>query len=128
MADLNVKEKALEERNLAVDDCVTHADAARLEPLFNADFRYTHSNGMTQNKQEYLDAIGARKDPPLRQLSENIVDVHDDVGIVRGNIDVIYSDDRPTLYLRYVRVWRLVGGEWKAIFQRTLLATDRKPQ
>jgi hypothetical protein len=119
--------KALEERNLAIDEYCSTGDAVRLAPLFAEDFRYTHSNGLTQNKQEYVDAVAKRKDPPLRRLSENIVDIHDDVGIVRGNIDVVYADGKPQLYLRYVRVWRLKAGQWVAIFQRTVLATDRKP-
>jgi hypothetical protein len=120
-------EQALVERNLAIDDCVSRADGASLAQYFAEDFRYTHSNGMTQNKQEYVDAAGKRKDPPLRRLSENRADIHDDVAITSGQIDVIYDDGRPQLYLRYVRVWRLVNNEWKAIFQRTVHATDRKP-
>jgi hypothetical protein len=126
MADA-ASEKALTERNLAVDDCVTRADAAGLALLLNDDFEYTHSNGMHQNKAEYVAAAGARKDPPLRRLSDSINEFHDDIAVVRGSIDVIYDDGRPQLYLRYVRVWRLVAGQWKAISQRTVLATDRKP-
>lgn len=119
--------KSLEERNLAIDECASTGDAARMATYLAEDFRYTHSNGLTQNKEEYVAAYAKRKDPPLRRLSENIVDIHDDVAITRGNIDVIYSDGKPQLYLRYVRVWRLKGGEWMAIFQRTVLANDRKP-
>jgi hypothetical protein len=119
--------KTLEERNLAIDECASTGQATRMATYLAEDFRYTHSNGLTQNKQEYVDAYAKRKDPPLRQLSENIVDIHDNIGIVRGNIDVIFSDGKPQLYLRYVRVWRLDGGQWMAIFQRTVLANDRKP-
>ncbi len=127
MMDLAASEQALADRNLAIDDCVTRADAAELATYLNDDFRYTHSVGSTQTKAEYVAACGARQDPPLRRLSDNIIEIHDDVAVTRGNIDVVYADGRPTLWLRYVRVWRCVGGQWMAISQRTLSAIDRKP-
>jgi len=126
--DPSTSEQALADRNLAIDDCVTRADAVGLAQYLNDDFRYTHSNGMTQTKQEYVDAAGRRTDPPWRKLSETFIEIHGDVAVTRGNIDVIYEDKRPTLCVRYVRVWRLVGGLWMAISQRTLPATDRKPE
>ena len=125
MADLTASEEVLAGRNLAIDDCLSRADAAGLAQYLAEDFRYTHSTGMKQTRQEYLDAYSARKDPPLRRLSDTVVELHEDVAVTQGSIDVIFSDQRPTLLMRYVRVWRLIGGQWMAISQRTVPAIDR---
>jgi len=126
MMDLAAQEKALTERNLAIDECVSRSDAAALAGYLNDDFRYTHSKGLTQTKQEYVDFVAGSKDPALRRLIDTIVEIHDDIAITRGDADLV-RDDKPFLFLRYVRVWRLVEGQWMAISQRTLPATDRNP-
>jgi len=124
--ELAAHEQTLIERNLAIDACVSRSDAAALAEFLNEDFRYTHSKGLTQTKQEYVDFVAGSKDPALRRLIDTIVEIHDDVAITRGDADLV-RDDQPFLFLRYVRVWRLVEGRWMAISQRTLPATDRIP-
>ncbi len=119
-------ETALADRNLAIDDCLSRADVIGLARHLAENFHYTHSNGLEQTRDEYIEVYRARKDPPLRKLSENVVELHGDIAITRGNIDVVFEDQRPTLLVRYVRVWRKDGGQWMAISQRTLPAADRQ--
>jgi hypothetical protein len=47
------------------------------------------------------------------------------VAVTRGNLDIVYHDDRPKLYMRYVRVWRQTSQQWHAISHRTVYAQDR---
>jgi hypothetical protein len=51
-------------------------------------------------------------------------ELHGDVAVVAGDVDIVWND-RPTKYNRYVRIFRLVDGVWKAISQRTVPAPDR---
>jgi len=111
--------------DVAIDTAVSDRDAARLESLLADDYIYTHSNGRSQSKREYIDGIAGRDNPPKRLLSDIQVEVHDDVAVTRGNLDIVYSDERPNLYMRYVRVYRLIAASWKAISHRTLYAIDR---
>ena len=108
-----------------MDTAMAKQDRATLESLLAGDFIYTHSNGNSQAKPEFIDAIMARENPPRRDLSEIQAELHGDVGISRGNLDVVY-DDGLRLVFRYVRVYRNTGGAWHPISHRTLYAKDRE--
>ena len=97
------------------------------ESVLADDFVYTHSNGRSQSKPDFIDAIAGRDQPPRRVLSEIEAELHGDVAVTRGNLDIEYADDRPNLYMRYVRVYRLSNHHWLPISHRTVYATDRKP-
>ena len=109
----------------AIDDAMANQDGPALERLLAEDFIYTHSNGSSQAKAEFIAAILARTNPPRRLLNDVHVEVHHDVAVTRGNLDLVYHDDRPNLYMRYVRVYRRQNGAWLAFSHRTVYATDR---
>jgi len=52
------------------------------------------------------------------------VEVHDDIAVTRGNLDIVYVD-APRKLLRNVRVYRRARDEWRLISSRTVLADDR---
>ena len=111
-----------------IDTAIAEGDEATLNKLLADDFIYTHSNGRHQPKGEFIDAIVQRENRPRRDLREVEAEVHDDVAVTRGNLDIVYYDERPGLFMRYVRVWRLRDGNWRAISHRTLYAKDRNPE
>ena len=115
-------------RNLdpVMDTAMAHNDVTTLEALLADDFIYTHSNNNHQAKREFIDAIGSRKDPPRRDLTEIEAEVHGGIAVTRGNLDVVYSDGRTPLVFRYVRVYRLDNGNWRPFSHRTLYAKDRE--
>jgi ketosteroid isomerase-like protein len=110
-----------------MDNAMSAGDGPTLERLLADDFIYTHSNGKSQDKREFIDAIVARENPPKRPLTEIKSEVHGDIAVTRGNLNVVYNDGRPQLYFRYVRVYRNQGGSWRPFSHRTLYATDREP-
>jgi hypothetical protein len=89
------------------------------------DFRYTHSTGLTQSKSEWIEGLRRLVGQRRRVVSGLIADQHDDVAVVTGDLDVLWGDGRIALD-RYVRVYRREGGDWRACFQRTFPASDRK--
>jgi hypothetical protein len=111
-----------------IDTAMAQGDGAGLDALLAPDFIYTHSNNNHQAKPEFIDAIVKRENRPRRNLTEVEAELHGDIAVTRGNLDVVYYDDRPTLYFRYVRVWRLFGNTWRAISHRTVYAKDRYPE
>jgi len=117
----------LRQLDVIVDTAVSARDAATLGDVLAEDFVYTHSNGRSQSKPEFIASIAARQQPPRRVLSEIEAELHGDVAVTRGNLDIEYADDRPNLYMRYVRVYRLSNHHWRPISHRTVYATDRKP-
>jgi len=109
----------------AIDTAMSGQDAAALGSLLADDFIYTHSNGQSQAKPEFIAAILARTNPPRRVLTDVHAELHADIAVTHGNLDILYSDDRPNLYMRYVRVFRQIDARWLAISHRTVYATDR---
>ena len=117
----------LREQDQTIDTAISQRDSATLNALLADDFIYTHSNGRSQSKSEFIDGVVGRQDPPRRELSGIGVEQHADIAITRGDLDIHYFDDRPSLYMRYVRLYRLGGDTWRAISQRTVYAIDRNP-
>ena len=118
--------KTLSDLDQAIDTAMSERDAAMLESALADDFVYTHSNGRPQPKPEFVAAILQRSDPPRRLLSDVHVELHDDIAVTRGDLDIHYLDNRPSLFMRYVRVYRRFGSDWRAISHRTVYATDRQ--
>jgi len=119
--------QAVSDLDQAIDTAMSERDATALESLLADEFIYTHSNGRSQPKPEFVGAIVQRSDPPRRLLSDVHVELHGDIAVTRGNVDIRYLDNRPDLFMRYVRVYRQFGSDWRAISHRTVYATDRKP-
>ena len=119
--------QALSDLDQAIDTAMSERTAAALESLLADEFVYTHSNGRSQAKPEFVAAIIGRSDPPRRLLSDVHAELHGDIAVTRGNLDIRYLDNRPDLFMRYVRVYRQFGSDWRAISHRTVYATDRKP-
>jgi ketosteroid isomerase-like protein len=114
---------ALDQR---MDTAMAEGDAETLESLLASDFVYTHAAGRSQAKPEFIDEIIQRENRPRRDLSEIAVEVHGEVAVTRGNLDVVYHEERPTRRFRYVRVYRLNPSSWQLISHRTVYAEDRE--
>jgi ketosteroid isomerase-like protein len=119
--------QTLTDLDQAIDTAMSARDAAALDSLLADEFIYTHSNGRSQAKQEFVAAIVQRSDPPRRFLSDVHVELHSDIAVTRGDLDIRYLDNRPDLFMRYVRIYRQFGADWRAISHRTVYATDRTP-
>ena len=128
MRDMPDTEDTLIALDPQIDTAMAEGDLAALDALLAPGFIYTHSNNNHQAKAEFIDAIGQRENRPRRVLTEVEAEVHGDVAVTRGNLDVVYYDERPTLYFRYVRLWRLEDAAWRAISHRTVYAKDREPE
>jgi ketosteroid isomerase-like protein len=126
MPEVGREAEALIALDPVMDNAMAGGDGATLGSLLAPDFVYTHANGTSQAKDEFIDAIVKRENRPRRDLSEIAAEVHGDVGVTRGNLDVVYYDDRPTLHFRYVRVYRRNPGGWQPISHRTVYAKDRE--
>jgi ketosteroid isomerase-like protein len=120
-------ELLLRELDVAIDTATSDQDRAALELLLADDYMYTHSNGKSQSKAEFIAGVLARTNPPRRMLSDVNVELHGDIAVTRGNLDILYNDERTNLFMRYVRVYRLIDDRWQAISHRTVYATDRAP-
>jgi hypothetical protein len=116
----------LQALDASIDELATTGDFERLAGHLADDFRYNHSTGLSQSKHEWLEALKPLVGRRDRIASLIQVELHDDVAVVSGNLDVVWKDGRHA-FDRYVRVYRQIHGDWLVVSQRTVPAHDRAP-
>ena len=119
-------EAQLQEVDGSIDDLASKGEFDVLASHLASDFRYNHSTGASQDKTEWLEGLKPLVGRRSRITSSIRVEVHGDVGVAMGDLDIVWGDGRHN-YDRYVRVYRLLDGKWLAISQRTVPAHDRAP-
>jgi hypothetical protein len=124
MAATETAADALVRLDASIDEAASDGDFARLDGLLADDFIYTHSTGTVQDKAEWVESLKPLTGKRRRVVSGARAELHGDVAVVAGDVDIVWTD-RETKLNRYVRVFRLVDGAWKAISQRTVPAPDR---
>jgi ketosteroid isomerase-like protein len=111
----------------SIDRLASSGDFDALGALLADDFRYNHSTGLSQDKREWLDGLRPLVGRRERLASAIDVELHGDIAVAMGNLDVVWTDGRHA-YDRYVRVYRRApDGQWLVISQRTVPAHDRAP-
>ena len=108
-----------------VDTLASDGDFDNLSKLLADDFRYIHSTGLSQDKSEWIEGLRKLVGQRRRVVSDLIADIHGEIAVVTGNLDVVWNDGRLALD-RYLRVYRLEAGGWRVFFQRTFPAHDRE--
>jgi hypothetical protein len=83
----------------------------------------THGDGKRQSRAELLAAVasGAMRFS-LRDVSDQSVELHDDVALVLGRIHIKRGDPDPKradYTISYVRVYQRIGGAWQLLSHRT---------
>jgi ketosteroid isomerase-like protein len=109
---------ALRGLDAAFDAAFSAGDTETLAALLADDFVYTHSTGVSQAKEVFVEYVAGRQSRSVRRTSDVIVQLHADVAVIYGNLTISYSTGRPDHYLRYVRVYRSTLEAWKPIAQR----------
>jgi hypothetical protein len=112
--------------DVSVDELASKGEFGALATLLADDFHYSHSTGLVQDKQEWLDSLKPLVGKRDRVANVVGVEMHGDIAVVKGDLDVVWRE-APTKYNRYVRIYRLANGGWRAISQVTSPAYDREP-
>lgn len=124
--DHTVPEAQLRELDAKIDELASKGDLDALGALLAADFRYNHSTGHSQSKSEWLEGLRPLVGRRERIASSIEIELHGDVAVAMGDLDIVWADGRHN-YDRYVRVYRLMDDQWRAVSQRTVPAHDRVP-
>jgi ketosteroid isomerase-like protein len=107
-----------------VEAAMVAADVARLDGIYAEDFRFTHGGAKVQTRKDWLEALrsGASK-YTRRDLSEVDIEVHGDVALATGRVDVQPAAGK-AYAVRYVRVYAQRSGRWQLLLQRTVQTLD----
>ncbi len=117
-ADTSAEIKQLEQR---IEDAVVKADLKFLKSVYADDFRFIHGDGEVQNKAEWLELV-AKREVKSRKISTSEVEMHGNVAITVGRLDVVWkSEEKDDKYaLKYVRVYERRKGKWILLLHRTI--------
>ena len=119
-------EARLQEVDASIDQLASTGEFELLASHLAPDFRYNHSTGASQDRTEWLEGLKPLVGRRDRITSGIRIEVHGDVGVAMGDLDIVWGDGRHN-YDRYVRIYRLQDGKWLAVSQRTVPAHDRAP-
>jgi uncharacterized protein DUF4440 len=97
---------------------MTEGDLVALDSILADDLTYTHSNAVTQNKAEFIEALRSGK---LRYLSIEVANETiraygtSAVGTGRANVKVNSEGKLMTMELRFTDVFAKIGGKWRLV-------------
>lgn len=125
------EEQALIALDRQIQAAMVANDARLLSQKLADDFRFTHGNGSVQDKAAVLRAAAAKPRYYLRRdVISPIAEVHGDIGLVIGNLDVASGPTlreptrAPVCYaLNYVHLYKKRDGRWQLLAHRTTETT-----
>ena len=114
---------ALERR---IEDAVVRRDAAFLDSVYARTFRFKHSTGDVETREQRLTSLRApvAANVPGRTISRDVdsveVEVHGDVALTTGRIHVVRDGGEAhwqNYTIRYVRIYARNGskGRWQLV-------------
>lgn len=104
------------------------ADTSALADLLSPDLLYTHSNGVTDSKAEYIDKVGkgVYRYLDLKRQDEKIR-VFGDVALVTGRMVATVEVAGAPRHLnnKFLAVWLRQAGQWQFMaFQPTVMPAE----
>ena len=111
----------------AIDAAILKGDIDFLERTLDSTFRFTHGDGKSQSKKDFIDAVRAgRMLAKTRDVDEQEVELHGEIAVVTGRIHVIRDAPDPArreYSIWYVRVYATRGKEVVLLSHRTVRTT-----
>jgi ketosteroid isomerase-like protein len=104
---------------------LVQGDVAALSPLLAEDLTYTHTNGLVENREQFLAAVSSGKiDYEVVEPSDVQVRVYGNTAVMTGRADMkIKAQGNPMAFgIRFTSVWVKGEGGWiLAAWQSTRL-------
>ena len=115
--------RALEQR---AEEATVSGDTAFLENVFASDFTYARTTGEVENKAQWLQHV-ARKPFISRKIVAMDIEIHGDVAVVHGQLDVAVHDEHGghANLVKYLRVYEQRNGQWQMLTHRSLEETAK---
>lgn len=108
-------------------DALLRQDKAGLDRLLADDLNYTHSNGKSETKSEYIARVTTG---PSHYESFNKSDVrirvYGDLAILSGYVDV-KTPNRPSYRVRTLEIYKNNNGQWQFLEKESVRVPNPKP-
>ena len=124
MASTNTgKEAAVSAAVENLRKAMAESDKASLEKLTEAELLYSHSSGRVENKAEFIATlVGPKSGFSAIALSDQTVNVIDDIALVRHKFIGTRKGDGNKMNLAVLTVWRERQGQWKLLARQAAKA------
>jgi hypothetical protein len=110
------KESAVSAAVESLRKAMAGGDKASLEKLAEGELLYSHSSGRVENKAEFIATlVGEKSGFSAISLSDQTVNVVDDIALVRHKFVGTRKGDGNKMNLAVLTVWRERGGQWKLL-------------
>lgn len=106
---------------------MVNGDKATLEKLTAEKLSYGHSNGLIQDKKEFVEKIvSGASDFATIDLSEQTISISDKVAIVRHILNAKTNDNgKPgEAHLKVLLIWQKQKGGWKLLARQAVKITQ----
>lgn len=108
--------------NAQIDEAVVKKQMDVLEKYYADDFVFTHGTGFVEGKASWIKNVANPNTQFVSRIQDSTtVELHDDVGLVIGKIDITRKGlDKDVVYgIWYIRVYRKKQDRWQMISHRT---------
>jgi len=109
-----------------IEEATVSDDTAFLEKVFADDFTYKRTTGESENKAQWLQTI-TRRPFIARKIVFLEIEVHGDVAITHGQLDMAVHDDHGghSNLIKYLHVYQQRNGNWVLLTHRSLEETAK---
>jgi ketosteroid isomerase-like protein len=116
-------QKEIDDLNRQLDRAVVAKDISKLEKHYGDDFVFTHSDGKVDSKESWIKSVH-HAHYVSREHDSTKVEVHDDIAIVTGKLNIerkVKHPENPLFSIHYVRVYAKRNDVWQLICHRSVL-------
>lgn len=106
--------------NQQIDQYVVKRNVAALDSLYASDFVFSHGSGRIEGKAGWMKTVG-RADYPLRQHDSVRVELHGNLALLRGKMNIEKKGKEKTdkYFLRYIRLYARRDDRWQLVSHQT---------
>lgn len=106
--------------NQFIDSYVVTKNTSALDSLFANDFVFSHGSGRVEGKEGWMQTV-KRANYLLRQHDSVLVEMHNNVAIVKGKMNIQKQNKEKTdrYWLKYIRVYQC-KDHWQLISHSTV--------
>src|SRR3954468_3740184 len=117
------KESAVSAAVESMRKAMAESDRASLDKLAEGELLSSHSSGRAENKAEFIATlVGAKSGFSAISLSDQTVNVVEDIALVRHKFTGTRKGDGNKMKLAVLTVWRERGGQWKLLARQAAKA------
>ena len=126
--DTTKTKQLLDSINRGLDRSVVNKDVAFMQKHYADDFFFYHATGMIDSKKSWIGkAESTRNMYQSREHDSVIVELHDDIAIVKGILSVASKPEakRADFNIRYIRVYAFRKNNWQLISHHSTAQWNR---